>query len=44
MPAPREASPEDEYGRGMMIIEALSHRWGWEPCADGKVPWADVAC
>jgi serine/threonine-protein kinase RsbW len=43
-PAPREASFEDESGRGMMIIDALSHRWGWEPRVDGKVVWADVAC
>lgn len=43
-PAPREASFEDESGRGMHIIEALSHAWGWEPRADGKVVWADVAC
>jgi anti-sigma regulatory factor (Ser/Thr protein kinase) len=43
-PAPRQASFEDESGRGMMIIEALSHRWGWEPLATGKVVWADVSC
>jgi anti-sigma regulatory factor (Ser/Thr protein kinase) len=43
-PAPRQASFEDENGRGMMIIEALSHRWGWEPLATGKVVWADVSC
>jgi anti-sigma regulatory factor (Ser/Thr protein kinase) len=43
-PAPRQASFEDENGRGMLIIEALSHRWGWEPLATGKVVWADVSC
>ena len=43
-PAPRDASLDDESGRGMMIIEALSHSWGWEPRADGKVVWADVPC
>ena len=43
-PAPREASFDDESGRGMMIIGALSSRWGWEPRPDGKVVWADVAC
>ena len=43
-PQPREASVEDESGRGMLIINALSHRWGWEPRPDGKVVWADVAC
>ncbi len=44
MPAPREASFEDENGRGMLIIEALSHRWGCDPVAGGKVVWADVSC
>lgn len=43
-PTPREASFEDESGRGLMIIEALSHRWGWEPRDPGKEVWADVAC
>lgn len=43
-PAPRTASFEDESGRGMLIIEALSHHWGWEPLPSGKVVWADVAC
>ncbi len=44
MPAPREASFKDENGRGMLIIEALSHRWGCDPVASGKVVWADVSC
>jgi serine/threonine-protein kinase RsbW len=43
-PAPREASFEDESGRGMLIIEALSRRWGCEPLAQGKIVWAEVAC
>ncbi len=43
-PAPRQASYDDESGRGMLIIDALSHRWGWEPRGGGKVVWADVAC
>lgn len=43
-PVPRTASYEDESGRGMLIIEALSSRWGWEPRGAGKVVWADVPC
>lgn len=43
-PQPREASFEDESGRGMLIIEALSKDWGWEPRPTGKVVWADVPC
>ncbi len=43
-PLLREASWEDESGRGMHIVDALSRSWGWEPCPTGKVVWADVAC
>ena len=43
-PLPREASWEDESGRGMHIVDALSASWGWEPRSTGKVVWADVAC
>jgi len=43
-PTPQEASWDDESGRGLMIIKALSHRWGWEPRDPGKEVWADVAC
>jgi anti-sigma regulatory factor (Ser/Thr protein kinase) len=43
-PAPRQAAYDDESGRGMLIIEALSQRWGCQPLADGKIVWAEVAC
>lgn len=43
-PVPRQASPADDSGRGMHIVDALSSSWGWEPRANGKVVWADVAC
>ena len=44
LPAPRDASADDESGRGLLIIEALSHRWGCQALPGGKVVWADVAC
>jgi anti-sigma regulatory factor (Ser/Thr protein kinase) len=44
LPTPRDASLDDESGRGLLIIEALSHRWGCRPLPGGKVVWADVAC
>lgn len=43
-PVPRTAAYDDESGRGLSIIEALSCRWGWEPRSSGKVVWADVPC
>jgi hypothetical protein len=44
-PAPRHASAEDESGRGLMLVEAISDRSGWyqpEDGTPGKVVWALV--
>jgi anti-sigma regulatory factor (Ser/Thr protein kinase) len=42
--APRrpKSGPDDESGRGLVIVDALSARWGWSPLPDqsGKVVWA----
>ncbi|NHC15102.1 ATP-binding protein [Motilibacter deserti] len=43
-PEPREPSFEAESGRGMLIIDALSSRWGCDPVDVGKVVWAEVPC
>lgn len=32
----------DPTGRGLMIVEALSDRWGFHPDGDGKVVWAEI--
>ena len=34
---PRIAEPDALNGRGLVIVEALSTRWGWEPHDGGKV-------
>jgi anti-sigma regulatory factor (Ser/Thr protein kinase) len=43
-PAPllAPATPHDEHGRGLSIVEGLSSRWGWYFPAEqsGKVVWA----
>jgi len=41
-PSPREAGPDDESGRGLAIVAALSQDWGSYPAAGrgGKVTWA----
>ena len=44
IPQVREPDWEAESGRGMVIIDALAHRWGCAPTGTGKVVWADVAC
>ncbi|MFJ2580635.1 ATP-binding protein [Kitasatospora aureofaciens] len=30
-------------GRGLLLVEALSHSWGWYPVEAGKVVWFEVA-
>lgn len=43
-PQPHRAASDDEHGRGFMVIEALSSRWGYRRVsANLKVVWADVA-
>ena len=41
--APRIPEPDALNGRGLVIVEALSTRWGWEPHAGGKMVWAELA-
>lgn len=43
LPAPTgPASPDQEGGRGLLLVAALTDRWGWYPCVDGpgKTVWA----
>ncbi|WP_189327549.1 ATP-binding protein, partial [Streptomyces flaveus] len=38
-----EPQPDDESGRGLLLIAALADRWGTEPYApSGKTVWAEV--
>ena len=40
---PRIREPgDDEHGRGLRIVEALSTAWGSTPTRDGKVVWATL--
>ncbi len=41
---PREAGADDECGRGLTVVAALSDRWGCERTGHGrKVVWAELA-
>jgi anti-sigma regulatory factor (Ser/Thr protein kinase) len=43
-PRPQETAPDDEGGRGLMIVAALCTRWDFAGTADGgKVVWAELA-
>jgi anti-sigma regulatory factor (Ser/Thr protein kinase) len=41
-PEPNQAGLDDESGRGLMLVEALAERWGWDLAANGrgKIVWA----
>lgn len=41
---PREADADDECGRGLTVVAALSDRWGWDRTGrNRKVVWAERA-
>ncbi len=43
LPSRRTATPMDEGGRGIALVEALSSGWGAERTDDGKTVWFEVA-
>jgi anti-sigma regulatory factor (Ser/Thr protein kinase) len=45
LPDPGQPGPDDESGRGLMLVDALTERWGWDlpPSGRGKVVWALIA-
>ena len=39
-PVMRDPAGDNEHGRGLHIVEALSDRWGWQPTPPGKAVYA----
>jgi hypothetical protein len=39
---PRLARPGPTGGRGLSLVEAMAHSWGWLPLDGGKVVWASL--
>ncbi|GAA2258546.1 hypothetical protein GCM10010145_34460 [Streptomyces ruber] len=39
LPQPRLAAPDDESGRGLLLVDALADSWGVRPTDDGKITW-----
>jgi anti-sigma regulatory factor (Ser/Thr protein kinase) len=44
LPEPNQPGLDDESGRGLMLVQALAERWGWDLPATGrgKIVWALV--
>lgn len=41
---PQDRSPDDESGRGLLLVDAVADRWGTEPRPpSGKTVWAECA-
>ncbi|MET9134248.1 ATP-binding protein [Streptomyces antibioticus] len=38
----RRPSDEAVGGRGLLLVDALSHRWGYDRRPHGKVAWAEL--
>jgi histidine kinase-like protein len=43
-PAPRQARSGGEDGRGLYLVDALTHgRWDWQTVRNAKVVWAELS-
>jgi anti-sigma regulatory factor (Ser/Thr protein kinase) len=42
MPIRQDAGPDQEGGRGLMLVESLSRDWGAYRTANGKVVWVSL--
>ncbi|MEW1826344.1 ATP-binding protein [Streptomyces sp. NPDC088196] len=38
----RDAGPEDENGRGLVLLDAVAVRWGVEQGPEGKTVWCEL--
>jgi len=45
IPVLREATGDEERGRGLMLVNAIADKWGWNPAngQPGKVVWAEMS-
>ncbi|WP_073946635.1 ATP-binding protein [Streptomyces kebangsaanensis] len=42
LPTPRNASPDDMFGRGLLIVREVADRWGVERLTVGKSVWCEL--
>ncbi|MFI5572510.1 ATP-binding protein [Streptomyces sp. NPDC051740] len=43
LPRPADAGPEDECGRGLVLVDMLAARWGCEGGPEGKSVWFELS-
>jgi anti-sigma regulatory factor (Ser/Thr protein kinase) len=43
-PVPKDLKPDDESGRGLLLVNTMSSRWGWYETQDpgGKCVWCEL--
>jgi anti-sigma regulatory factor (Ser/Thr protein kinase) len=39
LPQPRMARPDDEHGRGLLLLAAIAADHGWHRTSNGKITW-----
>lgn len=42
LPRPRKAAPDEMFGRGLLIVGAVSDRWGVTELTVGKLVWCEL--
>lgn len=42
LPSAVEAGPNDECGRGLLLVDALADAWGVQPESPGKTTWFEI--
>lgn len=45
IPLLRDVTGDEESGRGLMLVNAIADKWGWDPAKGqpGKVVWAEMS-
>jgi len=43
LPTPRQPRPDEEQGRGLLLVDALAHTWGVDRAGSGKTVWAHLS-
>lgn len=42
LPVRRDPSPDDDHGRGILLVDSLATRWGVDPRTSGKTVWFEI--